>query len=392
MPVDLKAIANIYEKYNISDDEDALVSTWGMYEAEAHEQIRKKCTPARAAELIQASDELKAIIDKFVSEMGQQIESTTKKRKRVTSTHLPMRHTDALDQLLTINSNDFRKQKNNIIGTENNGELTIYKNNNEFTLTKIKNGTIAPRMLGVCTEMLLAYLLHVVTVTDARSKMIELNVSDYAALTGYDINEPKLRENFCQQIRNDLNALNSVKIKYKGGGNGVFVAGWDKLNNGSYVVEISEMALNELSKRNRPAFTKLPTCLFQLDKQGQSSFSIGYKLHIHYFNEQNKKAGTNSIISVKSLLAFAPAIKSVEEYENQERRHFKEDIKTPLERALNDVISVGYLKSWNYKRPGKAGEKLSQDTVNKMTFKEFQALNIEFCPVDDNANPLTVTH
>lgn len=73
----LKAIADVYERYNISDREDVLVSTWGMNEADAREQIRKSCTPERAAELFKASDELKAIVQDLIDEISEQIEQST---------------------------------------------------------------------------------------------------------------------------------------------------------------------------------------------------------------------------------------------------------------------------------------------------------------------------
>lgn len=72
----LRAIADVYERYNISDREDVLVSTWGMNEADAREQIRNSSTPERAAELIKASDELKAIVQNLIDELSAQIDGT----------------------------------------------------------------------------------------------------------------------------------------------------------------------------------------------------------------------------------------------------------------------------------------------------------------------------
>lgn len=86
----LRAIADVYERYNISDREDVLVSTWGMNEADAREQIRTNSTPERAAELIKASDELKTIIQNLIDELSDNIEGTKFKSVSNVGALLPM--------------------------------------------------------------------------------------------------------------------------------------------------------------------------------------------------------------------------------------------------------------------------------------------------------------
>ncbi len=88
----LRAIADVYERYNISDREDALVSTWGMNEADAREQIRTNSTPERAAELIKASDELKAIVQNLIDELSEQIDGTKFQNVAKTGTLIPFEY------------------------------------------------------------------------------------------------------------------------------------------------------------------------------------------------------------------------------------------------------------------------------------------------------------
>lgn len=88
----LRAIADVYERYNISDSEDALVSTWGMNEADAREQIRTNSTPERAAELIKASDELKVIVQNLIDELSDNIEGTKFKNVSKTGELIPFEY------------------------------------------------------------------------------------------------------------------------------------------------------------------------------------------------------------------------------------------------------------------------------------------------------------
>lgn len=289
------------------------------------------------------------------------------------------RRTETYDRLLTICSEDFRRNKQDIVTTGRKGELKITKNGNDFILTNIENGVIGSRFLGTCTKKLFYYILHLITITDAQAPVIKLNVAEYAKLIGYDISTDIKMKNFRKQIKNDLDALMNIRIDTPQGKTWV-VGGYERLKNGYYEISIPQTTLNKLSKKSRPATASIPTCLYLIDNKSQSSFSIGIKLNTHYYNKGNVKAGNNTIISVESLLTFAPAIKSTTDYEEQKRGHFKEEIKNPLEKALNDNVDVGFLQSWNYKRAGKAGEKVNQETVNKMSFSEYKTLNIEFCP------------
>lgn len=373
----LRAIADVYERYNISDREDVLVSTWGMNEADAREQIRTNSTPERAAELIKASDELKAIIEQLIKDITSDIMDATKAAS--IPNHLLTRRTETFDRLLTVCSDDFRRNKQDIVTTGRKGELSITKNGNEFLMANIENGVIGSRILGTCAKKLFYYILHLITVTDAMTPNVKLNIAEYSNLIGYDISTECKLKTFRKQIMNDLDALMNIKIQTPRGKTWI-VGGYERMENGSYSIAIPQTTLDALSRRNRPAVAPIPTCLYLIDNKGQSSFSIGIKLNTHFYNKKNAKEGNNTVISIDKLLLFAPAIKSVQEYEAQNRHHFKEDIKKPLERALNDNIAVGFLQSWNYKRPGKNGEKVNQEEVEKMSFSEYKQLNIEFCP------------
>ena len=377
----LKAIKQLYEKYNLTDEEDVLISTFGENEEAARADIVRKFSPARAAELLKASDELKTILLDLLKRSLQ--EEAEAENGNTDNTKLPdflkTRRTETFDRLLTICSDDFRRQKQNIVTTGRKGELSVTKNGSEFLLSNIENGVIGSRILGTCAKKLFYYILHLITITDAQMPVIRLNVAQYSQLIGYDISTEVNIKNFRKQIMNDLDALMNVKLNTPRGKTWI-IGGYERFKNGYFNIAIPQTTLDALSKKNRPASTSIPACLYLIDNKGQSSFSIGIKLNTHFYNKANIRKGNNTILSVESLLTFAPTIKSIAEYEAQERRHFKEEIKKPLEKALNDNIDVGFLKSWNYKRAGKTGEKVDQKIVDKMSFSEYKTLNIEFCP------------
>lgn len=95
-----KAVADVYNKYEITDEEDELVSTWGIDEEDAKQEILKSCTPERADELIRASTELKDHVSRFIEDMKKQIASLSPEG---TTTEKPIEKYEALKHLDYIN-------------------------------------------------------------------------------------------------------------------------------------------------------------------------------------------------------------------------------------------------------------------------------------------------
>lgn len=66
LDVILKRIKEIYDKYELNSEEELLVTTFGEYEEDAKADIMRNYPPERAAELLQASNEFEALIEKIV--------------------------------------------------------------------------------------------------------------------------------------------------------------------------------------------------------------------------------------------------------------------------------------------------------------------------------------
>lgn len=124
-----------------------------------------------------------------------------------------------------------------------------------------------------------------------------------------------------------------------------------------------------------------PTALLKHDNRKPNAYVIGRKMAFHNSNDQNRAAGTDSTLSVKSLLAAAPEIPTIDDIKARGQRNWKDKIKKPLEIALDENISVGLISKWEYRDP-KTGHTYTADTAQPLTWTQYNRLMIDFVMID----------
>lgn len=128
-----------------------------------------------------------------------------------------------------------------------------------------------------------------------------------------------------------------------------------------------------------------PTALLKHDNRKPNAYVIGRKLAFHNSNNNNVSAGTNNTLSVKSLLAAAPEIPTIEDITNRGQRNWKDKIKRPLESALDENIRVGLLSKWEYRDPS-SGKTFNSQTSHNMTWVQYTRLMVDFIMIAAPSN------
>ena len=124
-----------------------------------------------------------------------------------------------------------------------------------------------------------------------------------------------------------------------------------------------------------------PTALLKHDNRKPNAYVIGHKMAFHNSNDQNRAAGTDSTLSVKSLLAAAPEIPTIDDIKARGQRNWKDKIKKPLEIALDENISVGLISKWEYRDP-KTSNTYTAETAQPLTWTQYTRLMIDFVMID----------
>lgn len=105
--------------------------------------------------------------------------------------------------------------------------------------------------------------------------------------------------------------------------------------------------------------TYYPEALFRVDENLPGAYSIGYAMAIHYFMDNNIKAGVNRVLTMGSLYdnSFLPSIEEV----RKAKHSWREKIQGPMNRALDHLLEVGLLESLEYDKtfPGSFEEWLT---------------------------------
>jgi hypothetical protein len=120
-----------------------------------------------------------------------------------------------------------------------------------------------------------------------------------------------------------------------------------------------------------------PIALLKHDNRKPNSYVIGRKLAFHNSNDNNHAAGTDCTLSVKSLLAAAAEIPTIEEIKSRNQRNWKDKIKKPLETALNENIAVGLLTAWEYRDP-RTGTTYTTEKAQALTWAQYEKLMVDF--------------
>ncbi|MBO6246937.1 MAG: hypothetical protein J6N55_11765 [Anaerovibrio sp.] len=123
--------------------------------------------------------------------------------------------------------------------------------------------------------------------------------------------------------------------------------------------------------------------LLRHDNRDPNSYVIGRKLLLQHSMDSNAAAGTDNTLSVKTLLAEAPDIITIEELTAQGRRDWKKKIKEKLELALNkNITTAPLLTRWEYRHPV-TGTTYTPETASALSWDEYSKLMVDFVLVEE---------
>ena len=251
------------------------------------------------------------------------------------------------------------------------------------TLKGKKPNTLAKKLLDICTLKVSQTLVHGATFPNTR--IASFTVEELAELTNQPLETDRQREKFIERIYSSLTQLkhlywqqsNKKKIKkfsdflYK---EIVLVESTGKYNKNTFFLLFSESAARILAIS--PVCESFPTNLFKAESRYSNAYEIGRKLISHTNIYNNRIKGNNCTLSVKKIIESTSIPTFEEIIEIQKRRDWKEKIKKPLERDLNNLLAVGVLSRWEYRDP--KGNTYTSEQANDLNAIEYQELMMDF--------------
>ena len=185
-----------------------------------------------------------------------------------------------------------------------------------------------------------------------------------------------------KQISKDLKLLLQSSLQWEEstrGKNGdydcpILTAG--RIRNGYVYMTFSQDFAKYLKHRR---ITEYPEKLFSVDNRKANAYRIGQACAFHFYNTNNKKDGNYNKLKISTLLKYTnlPTIQTVREAKCGTWRNL---IKKPLEKALNELLAKGIISEWECKPKTNS---LLSDENHKMTYEEWADSLIHFTCIDD---------
>lgn len=257
--------------------------------------------------------------------------------------------------------------------------------------------------LGINTNKLLMYIIgqftNIVNFKNAKkmgaySPYISFTLKEYAEAIGRPLKNEAQIKKFRQSVDKDIELLHKQEIRWDIVGKEKRKTGFMRLISAGEIerkqkgekaedVKIKVRLDNTFSEALiNGSLSQYPKVLLKIDARDANTYFIGTKLADHYSMDGNYTRGTHNRLKVEILLKKTdlPDYKTLK---GQNNRHWKERIKTPFEKSLNDLIhKYEYLKSWRYAHP--KGIPLTDEEIkNIKSYDDFKDLYILFEPVDE---------
>lgn len=126
---------------------------------------------------------------------------------------------------------------------------------------------------------------------------------------------------------------------------------------------------------------QFPTALLRIDNRNPNAYAIASKMAEHKSMDHNITAGTDSTLSVKTLLETAPEIPTIDDLKARGQRNWKEKIKKTLENSLDESVNVGFISRWEYRDPA-TGTTYTRETAQPMTWLQYSRLMVDYTVID----------
>lgn len=194
-----------------------------------------------------------------------------------------------------------------------------------------------------------------------------------------------------RHLKSDLDMLSTLQYRWTGKkkenrGDFVIVNMFEgvSIKNGYIRIKLTETMADALADL---PLMQYPTVL--LSTQNDNAYAMGYSIAHQYAYYRNGMRGTNDRLKVSTLLKATnlPTLKDLEK--EGEGRHWEKRIKEPFEKCLEELVRIGYLKSWEYCE-AKGVELEEAKAYNITSFNIFSNLYVKYEPeeIDGHAEKL----
>lgn len=244
--------------------------------------------------------------------------------------------------------------------------------------------------LSPTQHQLLCFILQGFTAKFSKDNTAEpeylcyISVPQFLELKGVDVRDENAFKNGKKNIRRNLKALQRYEItweeriqgKEKRWADIKMIGSATNINKDTIAVAVDVLYAQALLETN--SLTQYPQALYRLTSHEATAYAVGCKLSNRWHYEREQRRGQHDILGVKAILEASglPTLNSLIAHNNHSK--WNERIKEPLENALERLVEIGLLNTWEYVKSKK--EPLTEDDVKRMQldFNFYENLYIKY--------------
>ena len=271
--------------------------------------------------------------------------------KQAARKKLYARHGEATDALAGINPNN----RNRIEINEDADKALFHQAGIEVTVPKYSEMQTS---LGVNVHKLLTYGIIKFTSLFDRQRAgdiyeVHFSIDEYIQITGGEIptdreRRRRKRNEMQKRLRRELTLLQSIRLTSTRGNDfeSINLVGRTAVKNGRVTIEFFRPFAEYLL--NQPK-TVIHPLLLRINARSRTAYAIGLKCVEHYRMNARRNSSAANKLTIKYILKYAP----LPDYESitKDGRSWKERIKQPFEKALDELVATGLFLSWQYDNP-----------------------------------------
>ena len=201
---------------------------------------------------------------------------------------------------------------------------------------------------------------------------VEISVDDYINYA-----RKKDRKNAKKMLESGLNDLYNISIDQEGRfSKHRWISSLDdsRKRNGLYTVCFSPDMMGYICSP-RTKIHDFNMVLLSLNENKKLAYQLGKKLWYQYMIMQGENGSTR--LNIKKLINILTELPTPESImANKKDGHLTAKIKEPFERALDDLVAIGYLNKWDYVKA--KGEVIPAQEKDEATFDDWLTWYIEF--------------
>ena len=230
---------------------------------------------------------------------------------------------------------------------------------------------------------------------DARNTLVELNLYDFATKNERNIvadpdasdEERELARNRCKdykhELRGTLQDLANMEWYFTAYGGdfrrvGIIQPSFS-VTNGIIRYRFDQEFANMLKYSGY--IEQRPIALFNIKNSMPNAFRMALKVATHHSNDRNAARGTESTLSVRKFIEYAPMIQTFEELRSKGRKDWRKQIKERLETNFEEFKRADYWERWEYRDP-RTGATYNAETAAKLPAAGYEALMVDYVVKD----------